>query len=298
MHPAGLSRRSLGGWLQRLAGAGVESGSLAVGAGCSSDGAVKTGPTVNTVRLIMSDSDSSGPTLGERLAASRAESAARATYARPASAVDGGSGTAEGDGGAPPARRGPGAAVARRPRKDAPREVSSRRPVPFGRARCLGLDAGASGAGRLLDPRFEELCGELREEHVRRNFEFVEGLREKEREEMRKLLAKGRGTAEMRARLRKEEDELKRRREEDRREEIRKQLKREEKEKVKIGKKPWFFKESDVRERELEAKYEDLKKKGGVQKYIEKRRKRSAAKDRKLLVARRGSGGDGAGANG
>lgn len=236
--------------------------------------------------------------MGERLAAARAESAARATYARPPPAGDGDGGAAGGDDGAPPARRGPGAAVARRARKDAPREVSSRRPVPFGRARCLGLDAGASGAGRVLDPRFEEHCGELREEHVRRNFQFVEGLKEKEREEIRKLLAKGRGTAEMRARLRREEDELKRRREEDRREEIRKQLRSEEKEKVKIGKKPWFFKESDVKERELEAKFEDLKKKGGVQKYIEKRRKRSAGKDRKLLVARRGSGSDAAGANG
>lgn len=246
----------------------------------------------------MSDSDSSGPTLGERLAAARAESAARATYARPSPAADSGSGTAEGDDGTPPARRGPGAAVARRARKDAPREVSSRRPVPFGRSRCLGLDAGAGATGRVLDPRFEEHCGELREEHVRRNFQFVEGLEEKEREEIRKVLGKGGGTAEMRTRLRKEEDELKRRKEEDRRDEIRKQLKREEKEKVKIGKKPWFFKESDVRERELEAKFEDLKKQGGVQKYIEKRRKRSAAKDRKLLVARKGSGGDGAGPNG
>lgn len=193
-------------------------------------------------------------------------------------------------------RRGPGAAVAKRARKDAPREVSSRRPVPYGRSRCLGLEDGAGGrgvggSGRVVDPRFEEHCGELREEHVRRNFEFVEGVREKEREEIRKALAKGRGNFSMRERLRREEDELKRRTEEDRRERIRRDLKREEREKVKGGKKPWFFKESDVRERELEAKFDDLKKKGGVQKYIEKRRKRSAGKDRKLLVARR-SGGD------
>jgi ribosomal RNA-processing protein 36 len=64
-------------------------------------------------------------------------------------------------------------------------------------------------------------------------------------------------------------------------------LKKEEKEKVKLGKKPFFVKEAAVRERELELKFADLKAAGGVQKFIEKRRKRHASKDRRLLPNRR-----------
>jgi ribosomal RNA-processing protein 36 len=194
-----------------------------------------------------------------------------------------------------------GAQVVRRSRKDAPREVSSRRPVPCGRARCLGIEAatgGGGGGGRRFDPRFEEHCGELDEVGFGRRFGFLDALREKEREEMRRAVARGDGGPDACELLRKAEAEEARRREAARREAIRVELKAEEREKVRNGKKPWFFKESDVRERELRLKFGDLKKVGGVQKYIEKRRKRSAAKDRKHLPERRPEPGGGGGGTG
>jgi ribosomal RNA-processing protein 36 len=65
---------------------------------------------------------------------------------------------------------------------------------------------------------------------------------------------------------------------------------------VKDGKKPFYLKKSEQRRLELVAKYEELKGSGKLEKYLEKRRKKNAAKDHRYLPStRRGGGGDGGG---
>jgi ribosomal RNA-processing protein 36 len=237
--------------------------------------------TVIDARLGRDDSDSesddgAGPTFGERLATRQAKSAAEATYASaPRRFGEGNS-------------HGSGAPVAKRDRKDRPREVSSKKPVPVGRARCLGIvpqasGAGTGGVGKAFDPRFEEHCGPLHEDMLKTHYGFINDMRAKERDEVRDQLRKEPTNDTLRSQLRSMEAEEARRRAEERRDEIRRELKKEEREKVKLGKKPFFVKESAVRERELEQKFNDLKATGGVQKFIEKRRKRHASKDRRLL---------------
>jgi ribosomal RNA-processing protein 36 len=184
-------------------------------------------------------------------------------------------------------RGGEPLSVARRARKDCPREISSQRPVPVGRSRCLGIVDGGEGRARPFDPRFEAHCGSIHEEHVERNFSFVDGIREKERADVKKILNADPSNDELRAEVRSMEAQESRRRALARRKAIRSDLIAEEKEKVKRGKMPFFVKESSIRERELEAKFADLKASGGVKKFIEKRRKRLAGKDRKLLPERR-----------
>lgn len=255
----------------------------------------------------MSSDEASELTLGDRLAAARDASFALASFKKHprssgssgAYAIGAGEGVEvaeaatstaipSGGSGKFERRTRPGTSIKPRARKDEPRLISSKRPVAFGRTRCLGIEEqGPVGVGRSFDPRFEGHCGELHEEHVERNFEFLEGLREKERAELRKDLQNRPADSQLRSKLRKMEADEARKKAELRRRNIREELKAEEKKKVKEGKRPYFFKESDVREREFQAKFADLKARGGVQKYIEKRRKRHASKDRKHLLPRR-----------
>lgn len=172
-----------------------------------------------------------------------------------------------------------------RGKKSRPREISSRVRVPVGRERCLGIDgdAGQGRSVRRFDPRFEEHCGDLREEHVERNYEFVRAFRESERKQLKHAVTKNPADLHASVQLENMQQDDLRRKSILRRREILQNLRSEEKEAVKKGKKPFFWKEKDLRGLEVKAKYEELKKKGGVKKYIEKRRKRLASKDRKLL---------------
>lgn len=70
-------------------------------------------------------------------------------------------------------------------------------------------------------------------------------------------------------------------------------LQSEEKVAVAAGKKPYFLGKAEKRKRELVAKYEELKSAGKLDKYMEKRRKKNAAKDHRYLPSsRRPMGGE------
>lgn len=183
----------------------------------------------------------------------------------------------------------PPESVARRSKKNHPREISSKKPVPVGRERCLGIgneEYKERSVKKAFDPRFEEQCGELREEHVERNYAFVEGLRQERRKQLQDTLRKGKDNGEAAKELRNLEEEDNRRKVIVRRKKILQEVRQKEKDAVKRGKKPFFLKNKDFRKLEMEAKYKELKQSGGVKKYIEKRRRRLASKDRKLLPKR------------
>lgn len=57
----------------------------------------------------------------------------------------------------------------------------------------------------------------------------------------------------------------------------------------KQGKNPYYLKKSDKRKLELLERYKELSSAGKVDQYLEKRRKRSAAKDHKLVPSTRRS---------
>lgn len=179
--------------------------------------------------------------------------------------------------------------VNKRTRKSRPREISSKYPVPLGRDRCLGIDNNSANGRSVkrFDPRFEDHCGDLREEHVERNYLFINGLREKRKRELQGALKKASSKEDAQYELDRMEQEDKRRDVLQRRKEILQKVRTEEKEAVKKGKNPYFLKEKDVRKLELKAKFEQLKKGGGIKKYIEKRRRKLAGKDKKLLPERR-----------
>jgi ribosomal RNA-processing protein 36 len=57
------------------------------------------------------------------------------------------------------------------------------------------------------------------------------------------------------------------------------------------GKVPFFLSKAEKKKRELLAKYEELKSGGGLDKFMEKRRKKNAAKDHRYLPSGRRAGG-------
>ena len=64
--------------------------------------------------------------------------------------------------------------------------------------------------------------------------------------------------------------------------------KRKEREKVANGKQPYFLKKADKKRLLLEEQFKHLEKKGTLDKFIMKRRKKNSQKDRKLLPDQRG----------
>lgn len=169
-------------------------------------------------------------------------------------------------------------------RKQAPREVSSKRPVPMGRDDCMEQ---CPTTRRGFDPRFEEHCGELREEHVDRNYAFVDGMLARERAELARG-AGGGGNGDETA-LARVDGMIARRDADRRRRQVGASARAEERQAVRDGKQPFFLKKSVLRERELEAKFGELKKAGRVKKFIQNRRRRAAAKERKKLPPKRDS---------
>jgi ribosomal RNA-processing protein 36 len=56
------------------------------------------------------------------------------------------------------------------------------------------------------------------------------------------------------------------------------------------GKNPYYLKKSEKKRQEILSKYEELKATGGLERYMEKRRKKNAAKDHRYLPSRRPDG--------
>jgi ribosomal RNA-processing protein 36 len=66
-----------------------------------------------------------------------------------------------------------------------------------------------------------------------------------------------------------------------------KAVKQEEKEKVAKGKNPYFLKRSAKKAIEMEERFDELKKQGKLNSFLNKKRKKNASKDRKWLPTRR-----------
>lgn len=56
---------------------------------------------------------------------------------------------------------------------------------------------------------------------------------------------------------------------------------------MKQGKKPFFLKRSEAKRQELVAKYKHLKATGGLDKVVQKRRRKNAMKDHRYVPATR-----------
>ena len=172
----------------------------------------------------------------------------------------------------------------KRKNRSAPTEMSSKKPV----GRYRDVVGGTAAARKSRDPRFDGLCGTLNRGHWETAYSFIDEYKDKEINELKMHMkkVKDRKTrASLEKEIQREQTHVKVREKWKRRRKIVRQHKKSEREKIEQGlkQKPFFLKESDVRKSELRAKFDELKKEGRVEKFMQKRRKRNAARDRKFL---------------
>ncbi|KAH8247500.1 hypothetical protein KR038_005232, partial [Drosophila bunnanda] len=185
--------------------------------------------------------------------------------------------------------------------KNRPREMSSRRQVPF-----LGAEhrAERKKAAELRDPRFDEKSGTYNAETFKKNYEFVTQIRDKEVGQLKKQLDEVQNDEE-KHKIKHTMQRLINKNVEDKKwQQKQKQLKKERdniQKKHNKGELPHYLTKSEFlyiltpsltkvylpteerRAQELVAKFEQLKSTGKLNKYLEKRRKKNAAKDRKRI---------------
>ena len=196
--------------------------------------------------------------------------------------------------------------------KHAPTEVSSKRGDFFKRGAPklnesgLGVDIGANRY-KPLDPRASNLSGHYNEEQFEQNYEFLNKIRQQEISKLKRQIAArkitGRKGQSLRRKLgisnqgslEEDQEELKRLQQERADLERRKLnraakqvVKKKLREQVEQGKGgAYFLKRKEKRRLELEAKMEQIRKKGGdaaVEKAISKRRKKEKSRDAKRFL--------------
>lgn len=176
-----------------------------------------------------------------------------------------------------------------REHKHRPIEMSSKRPVSVLRDSTLGLGDGSGilRKNRVRDPRFDSLSGSYSEKAFKKRFSFI--FDEKIPEEQRNIknsLSKIKSATKkekLERKLQKLTQQLKTE-EARRKQEARKQKVVDNHRKATKGQSSkYYLKKSDMKKQELMLKYQELKESGQLEKYMEKRRKKNAAKDHRYL---------------
>ncbi|XP_068339416.1 uncharacterized protein [Pyrus communis] len=143
-----------------------------------------------------------------------------------------------------------------RANKNRPMEVNCTKPVP----RFREVVQGSKKVVR--DPRFESLCGELDVGRFRKKYRFLfeeELPAKKDDKQLNSESAKCTEAA------------------------ILTEHKKKERKAAKEGKQPFFLKKSEIRKKRLVEKYKQLKASGKLKPFIEKRRRKNAAKDHRYM---------------
>lgn len=168
----------------------------------------------------------------------------------------------------------------KRENKNRPMEISSKRPARFLR-QVIPVKKKIH-----RDPRFDDLSGTYNEAFFKNAYSFIGELKCKEKEKVQKQLKKEHDPAKkakLSHLLLKMEEQEKREAEKDKRATRDRELKKEQIARVRGGKQPFFLKKSDKKVLELAEKYKKLKETGSLEKYMTKKRKKNASRDRKLL---------------
>ena len=172
-------------------------------------------------------------------------------------------------------------------RKNAPREMSSK--VPVGRLREVVLPEEMRQRVHRKpsrDPRFSDLSGRLNKDLFDKSYAFLEDHRKDDIAQLRQLLRDSKDERKRRI-AQQQLNRLQQQQQQHVRDSARKELKRkrraQEGEAVTQGKQPFFLKENERRKLEVQERYESLKEQGKLQKYMTKKRKRNAAKERKRM---------------
>lgn len=172
---------------------------------------------------------------------------------------------------------------AKKKRRSGPAEMTARKPV----SRYRVVVAGADRKKKFRDPRFDPMCGKLNRGHWETAYSFIDDYKEKEISQMRKQLRSARNESEvqdLRTKLSQEIGSVEQRKRWKTRRNIKSKHRREQRNAVAQGKNPYYLKKSEIRKRELKTRFDELKQSGKLNKYVEKRRRKNAARDRRKLA--------------
>ena len=199
------------------------------------------------------------------------------------------------------------APVGKRANKNRPSQLSSSRAVSTLRV-APGLSAGAPGhSGR--DPRFDACSAGTADEHTwQQKYSFVFEQQRGELKDMQQRLSASKSASKKRIRgggenrkrgrakrlseeeaeelkleINRRSNQLKQREQSAEKQRVRTAARKQEVEAVRQGKRPFFEKKSALQERQLVEKFEQLERSGGLDKFMEKKRKKRASKQRRRL---------------
>ncbi|KAL7111620.1 hypothetical protein ACP275_05G100800 [Erythranthe tilingii] len=171
--------------------------------------------------------------------------------------------------------------------KNRPMEISSKKPVSRFRE-VIQVPKKV-----VRDPRFESLCGELNVDGFKKRYNFIyENTLPAEKQELKKQMKKVKdpeAVNELKDKISRIDKELKSAAPKRTENDILAEHKKKEREAAKKGKQPYYLKKSDIRKQKLIEKYNELKESGKLEAFIEKKRKKNAAKDQKYMPYRRPS---------
>lgn len=172
----------------------------------------------------------------------------------------------------------------KRDNKHAPTEVSSKRPV--GRSREAVEVVKIERRDPRFDPELKNATGST-SGYVRRNYAFLEDYKKDEMRILKESISKEKDAA-AKAKLEKTLGSMKSRQqtlgERDRRERVLSEFKAKERAAAKDGKIPYHLKASEKNKLYLKDKFDSMKDSKGLDKFMEKKRKRRSQKDRKRAL--------------
>ena len=143
---------------------------------------------------------------------------------------------------------------------------------------------------KVLDPRFMDYSGELKERIFHKNYDFLNDYQQDEIEKMSrnvKRVKSEKNKEALKAELVRNKQQQQDRRRAYATQERLDEMKKIEKEKVASGKKVFHLKRSAKKDIEMEEKYKDLKKTGKLKSYLMKKRKSNAQDDKKYIPNKR-----------
>ena len=181
-----------------------------------------------------------------------------------------------------------------RPDKHQPQEVSSKQPCPV--LRPLPSLSAAPTRRRTIDPRFDRAFGHYNPDLFQKSFTFLDDLQQQERATLARELAEckdSRRQEELKRLLARIKSKDQQRAKEERRKTLVKEWRKTESELVRDGRKrPFYLKERDVKKLEVMDEFKRLRERNpdvDIDKVVEKKRKRKAAKQHRDLPFRAAS---------
>uniref|UniRef100_A0A452RLQ1 rRNA biogenesis protein RRP36 n=1 Tax=Ursus americanus TaxID=9643 RepID=A0A452RLQ1_URSAM len=164
--------------------------------------------------------------------------------------------------------------------KHRPLEMSAKVRVPFLR-QVVPISKKVA-----RDPRFDDLSGEYNPEVFDKTYEFLNDIRAKEKELVKRQLKKHRSGPEhekLQQLLQRMEQQEMAQQERKRQQELRLALKQEQRARAQQGHRPYFLKRSEQRQLVLAEKFKELKRSKKLESFLSRKRRRNAGKDRRHL---------------